>query len=79
VRVIRGLVIALLMILAAFFLGVGPGVRIPLLPWRWVAARDIPIGIVLVLAGLAVARFWMIPEDESKLLDEWQRRRKPRG
>ncbi len=78
-RVMRGLVIAVLMILAAFFLGVGAGARVPLLPWRWVAARDIPIGIVLVLAGLAVARFWAIPLDEAKLLDDWQRRRKPRG
>ena len=78
-RVVRGLVIALLMILAAFFLGVGPGVRVPLLPWRWVAARDIPIGILLIFAGLAVARFWTIPQNEGKLLDDWQRRRKPRG
>ncbi len=78
-RVVRVLIIALLMIMAAFFLGLGPGARVPLLHWRWVAARDIPIGIVLVLAGLAVARFWTIPLEEDKLLDDWQRRRKPRG
>ena len=78
-RVIRGLAIALLMILAAFFLGLGPAMRIPHLPWRWAPARDIPIGILLVLAGLAVARFWTIPQDEEKLLDDWQRRRKPRS
>ncbi len=77
--VIRGLVIALLMILAALFLAMGLGVPVPHLGWRSLPARDIPIGIVLVFAALAVARFWTTPEDEGKLLEDWQRRRKPHG
>jgi hypothetical protein len=48
---------------------------VPHLPWRGMAARDIPVGILLVLAAMAVARFWTVPEDEDKLLDEWKHRK----
>jgi len=73
---VRSLVIALLMICAIFFLAMGLAVPIPHLQWRGLPVRDIPIGILLVLAGLAVARFWTVPQDDSKLVDEWHRRRK---
>ena len=73
---VRLLVIAVLMIFAIFFLASGLDVPIPHLPWRGLAARDIPIGILFVLAGLAVVRFWTIPQDEGKLVEEWHRRRK---
>ena len=76
--VIRSLVIALLMIFAVVFLMEGLNVPIPHLPWRGLAGRDIPIGILLVFAGLAVARFWTIPQDEGKFVEEWHRRRKHR-
>ncbi len=75
---LKMLVIALLMISAILFLAGGLDVPIPHLPWRGLPARDLPIGIVLVFAGLAVARFWVIPQDESKLVDQWQHRRRPR-
>ena len=29
----------------------------------------------LVFAGLAVARFWAIPQDEGKLMQDWRRRK----
>ena len=74
--VVRSLVIGLLMIFAILFLALGLDVPIPHFPWRGVAARDIPIGILLVFAGLALARFWTIPQDEGKLVEEWHRRRK---
>jgi hypothetical protein len=74
--VVRSLVIALLMLCAVFFLLKGLNVPIPHLPWHGLAARDVPIGILLVFAGLAVARFWSIPQDESELVEEWHRRRK---
>ena len=74
--VVRSLVIALLLICAIFFLAMGLAVPIPHLHWRGLPVRDIPIGILLVLAGLAVARFWTVPQEESKLVDEWHRRRK---
>lgn len=73
---VRLLVIAVLMIFAIFFLALGLDVPIPHLPRRSLAARDIPIGILLVFVGLAVARFWTIPRDEGKLVEEWHRRRK---
>jgi hypothetical protein len=73
--VARSLVIAVLMIFAAFFLAMGLDIPIPDLPWRGLAVRDIPIGVLLVFAGMAVARFWTVPEDESRLVDEWKHRK----
>lgn len=74
--VVRSLVIALLMLFALFFLAMGLDVPVPRLPWRGLAARDIPIGILLVFASLAVARFWTIPPNEEKLIEDWQRRKR---
>ena len=76
--VLKTFVIVLLMIFAILFLAIGLDVSVPHLPWRGLAARDIPIGILLVFAGLAVARFWNIPQDEGKLVEEWHRRRTQR-
>ncbi|HEY2860916.1 MAG TPA: hypothetical protein VGJ21_21075 [Terracidiphilus sp.] len=73
--VIRSFTIAILIIFAAFFLAMGVDIPVPHLPWRGMAARDIPVGILLVLAAMAVARFWTVPEDEDKLLDEWKHRK----
>jgi hypothetical protein len=73
---IRTLVIALLIVCGAFFLAEGLEVPIPYLSWHAVPARDIPIGLVLVFAGIAVARFWVAPQDESQLVEEWKRSRK---
>ena len=72
---VRTLVIAILMILAAFFLAVGLDIPVPHLPWRGLAARDLPIGILLLFAGIAVARFWTVPQNEDRLLDEWKHRK----
>ena len=74
--VVRSLVIVVLMIFAVVFLMVGLAVPVPHLPWRGLAARDIPIGIFLVFAGLAAGRFWVIPKDEGRLVEEWYRSRK---
>ena len=73
---IRTLVIALLIACGAFFLALGLGVPIPYISWNVVPARDIPVGLVLVFAGIAVTRFWTPPEDESQLVEEWKRSRK---
>lgn len=75
-RLAKSSLIALLLALAVLFLAMGLEVPIPHLPWRGVSARDIPIGILLVFAGMAVARFWTIAQNEDKLMDDWQRRRK---
>jgi uncharacterized membrane protein len=76
--ILRSLLIAVLMILAIFFLAEGLGIPVPHLQWRGYPARDISIGILLVFAGIAVARFWTIPQDESRLIDDWKRHRKQR-
>ena len=73
---IRTLVIALLIACGAFFLAVGLQVPIPYISWHGVAARDIPIGIVLIFAGIAATRFWVAPQDESQMVEEWKRSRK---
>ena len=75
---LRTLIIAVLMIFAVFFLAMGMDIPVPHLPWRGMAARDIPVGILLVLAGIAVARFWTVPANEDKLVEEWKHSRKPR-
>lgn len=76
--VLRSLVIAVLMILAIFFLAEGLGVAVPHLHWRGFPARDITVGILLVFVGIAVARFWVIPKNEDRVMEDWQRRRRPR-
>ena len=73
---IRTLVIALLIACGAFFLAMGLEVPIPYIAWHAVPARDIPIGLALIFAGIAVARFWVPPQDESQLVEEWKRSRK---
>jgi amino acid transporter len=73
---IRTLLIALLIACGAFLLAVGLEVPIPYISWHAVPARDIPIGILLVLAGIAVTRYWIPPQDESQLVEEWKRSRK---
>jgi hypothetical protein len=73
---IRTLVIVLLIAAGALFLAVGLEVPIPYIAWHGVPARDIPIGIILVFAGIAVARYWVPPQDESQLVEEWRRSRK---
>jgi len=74
---VRTLTIVVLMLLAIAILAMGLDVPIPHLPWRGHGAVEIPVGIVLIFAGLAVARFWTLPKDEEKLMQDWQRRRKP--
>jgi hypothetical protein len=66
------------MIFAGFFLAMGLDIPVPHLPWRGLAARDIPVGILLVFAGIGAARFWTVPPDEDRLLEEWKHTRKPR-
>jgi hypothetical protein len=73
---IRTLVIALLIAAGAFFLAMGLRVPIPYISWHAVPARDISIGLVLVFGGIAAARFWTPPQDESQLVEEWKRSRK---
>jgi hypothetical protein len=73
---IRTLVIAVLIACGGFFLAMGLNVPVPYVSWHAVAARDIPIGLVLVFAGIAVARYWVAPQDESQLVEEWKRSRK---
>ncbi len=75
---LKSLIIALLILFALVFLAMGLDVPIPHLPWRGLAARDVPIGILLVFAGLAVARFWTIPPNENQLIEDWHHRHKPR-
>jgi hypothetical protein len=72
---VRILVIGLLIVAGAFFLAMGLDVPIPHLGYHGLPARDIPIGIILVFAGIAVSRFWTLPQDESQLVEEWKHRK----
>lgn len=76
--ILKSVVVAVLLMFAIFFLAMGMDVPVPHLPWRGMAARDIPMGILLVLASIVVARFWTVPEDEQKLIDDFHRSRNRR-
>ena len=73
---IRTLMIALLIAGGAFFLAMGLDVPLPSIAWHAVPARDISIGLVLIFGGIALARFWTPPQDESQIVEEWKRSRK---
>ena len=73
---LRLLVIGALVACGAFFLAMGLQVPLPNVGWHPAPGRDITIGIVLVLAAIATARFWTVPEDESKLVEDWKNSRK---
>jgi len=75
---IRVLVIGMLMLCGAIFLAMGLEVAIPHLAWHPVPARDLPIGLILVFAGIAVARFWTLPTNEDHLLEDWKHRKHTR-
>jgi len=76
--ILRSVFIAILMILGTFFLAEGAGIPIPQILWHASPARDISVGVLFVFAGIAVARFWTVPPDESRLIDDWRQRRRQR-
>jgi hypothetical protein len=69
------LLIGVLIVAGAVFLAFGLDVPIPRLGYQGLPARDIPIGVVLVFAGIAVSRFWIVPQNENQLVEEWKNRK----
>ena len=63
------LVLALL-VGGAFFLATGLGVVIPLITYKGLQAHGVPVGILLVAAGVALAAFWKV--SISKTVEETQ-------
>lgn len=54
-----------LLVGGAFFLATGLGVEIPLIKYKGLEARGVPVGIALLIAGVALARFWKVHSTES--------------
>ena len=49
----------------AIFLAIGIGVEIPLVKYKEFEAYGIPAGIALLIAGVALARFWKVSKTET--------------
>jgi hypothetical protein len=59
---LKRVVIALLLLLGVLFVYEGFGFDFRILNFESLDPYMIPIGSALVLAGVLVARFWMVPE-----------------
>jgi hypothetical protein len=59
---VKRVVIALLLLLGVLFVYEGFGFDFRILNFESLDPYMIPIGSALVLAGVLVARFWMVPE-----------------
>jgi hypothetical protein len=83
---VKAILIAALLICGAFFLAMGLGVPIPHVAYKGLVIRDAPIGLVFVIAGIALARLWPISQDSSyketsgtgpgRIVKEWKRSNK---
>jgi hypothetical protein len=54
-----------LLVGGAIFLAIGIGVDIPLVKYKEFEAYGIPAGLVLLVAGVALARFWKVSKTET--------------
>jgi uncharacterized membrane protein len=57
---LKFILILLLFVAGICFLLKGLGVTIPLIEYEGAKAHDVPAGIVLVILGIVLARFWKI-------------------
>jgi hypothetical protein len=60
-RLLKGMVIALLLLLGVLFAYQGFGFDFRMLNFPFLDAYGIPVGIALIVAGVLVARFWRMP------------------
>ncbi|HWF93609.1 MAG TPA: hypothetical protein VG291_01475 [Xanthobacteraceae bacterium] len=60
-RILKGIVIALLLLLGALFAYQEFGFDFRVLNFPFLGAYGIPVGIALIVAGMLVARFWRMP------------------
>lgn len=62
---LKFVVIAGLMIGGAFFLAKGLGVDIPLIEYEGLKAQNLPVGVVLLVVGVLIAKFWKVSKKET--------------
>ena len=63
---IKGLLVFGLLAAGTYFLLTGFGVEVPLIKYQGFEGQRVPAGVVLLIAGIALAYFWKITETTSK-------------
>jgi len=65
VALLKFVLVAASLACGAFFLATGLGVDIPLIKYQGLEAYGVPVGIVLLVVGVALARFWRVSTTET--------------
>jgi hypothetical protein len=63
--VLKSILVVLILACGAFFVATGLGVEVPLIKYEGFEAYNIPAGIIILLVGLALAKFWRISTTET--------------
>jgi hypothetical protein len=63
------IVILVSFLLAAGFLYAGIGGQIPLIEYKGTKATDVPIGIVFLVAGILIGKFWTIKTTTTNITE----------
>lgn len=74
---LKFILILLLLVAGICFLLKGFGVTMPLIKYKGAEAHDVPAGVVLVILGIALARFWKITS--TTVTKKTTKRRKKKG
>ncbi len=82
----KAFLVLVLMACGAFFLAAGLGAPIPRVEYHGLIVRDVPIGIAFLIAGIGLARYWKVSEEQTyketttngilTTVREWTRNRK---
>jgi hypothetical protein len=64
--ILKVLVVISLLYLGTAFLLRHAGVELPMLKYKSLEAQNIPAGVVLLVAGVAIAKFWRVRWRETR-------------
>jgi len=70
---LKFVLVAGLLVAGSVAILVGFGVPIPAVTYKGFKARDLPVGVVLIVAAIALARFWKIEEtteEKQEIIEE---------
>jgi hypothetical protein len=62
---LKFLLVSGMLIAGAFFIAASLGVEIALIKYKGLEVYGLPAGVVLLVAGLALARFWKVSNTEK--------------
>ena len=61
----KGLLVFGLLAAGTYFILTGLGIEVPLIKYKGFEGQRVPAGVVLLIAGIALAYFWKITETTS--------------